>query len=140
MARPASRHPTDLELDILKVLWRDCPRPGGARNVRHVVEALRPARKLAYTSVMTVMNIMVDKNYLRRRKEGPTFVYTPRVTEQATSRRMLRDLVDRAFAGSPLAVVQQLLDVRDLDPNELEQLRTLVNDMAKNSGNNGLQP
>ncbi len=89
---------------------------------------------------MTVMNIMVDKNYLRRRKEGPTFVYTPRVTEQATSRRMLRDLVDRAFAGSPLAVVQQLLDVRDLDPNELEQLRTLVNDMAKNSGNNGLQP
>ena len=54
MARPASQHPTELELEILKVIWRD-----GACTVRNVREALAPTRKLAHTSVITVMNIMV---------------------------------------------------------------------------------
>lgn len=128
MARPASRHPTELELDILKILWRD-----GSANVRHVRQALLPARKLAYTSVMTIMTIMVEKGYLRRRKDGQSFVYQPRISAVATSRRMLRDLVDRAFAGSTLAVVQQLLDVRKLDSEELDALRRLVEEKSKKS-------
>ena len=56
MARPRSRFPTELELDILKTLWRS-----GPATVRQVREALEPQRSLAHTSVMTVMNIMVDK-------------------------------------------------------------------------------
>ena len=56
MARPASRHPTELELEILKVLWREGPLSG-----RQVRDALVPFRDLAYTSVMTVMNIMAGR-------------------------------------------------------------------------------
>ena len=89
MARPASQHPTDFELEILKVLWRDGPKP-----VRHVRDALAAAgRELAYTSVMTVMNIMADKGYVRRNKnprDGGGYVYHPLVKEQATTGRMLR--------------------------------------------------
>lgn len=121
MARPASRHPTELELLILKVIWQQ-----GPSSVRVVRDALAPNRKLAYTSVMTIMNIMVDKGYLSRQKEGPSFVYHPRVTEQTTSRRMLKDLVNRVFDGSASAVVVNLLETADVNEAELLSIRRII--------------
>jgi predicted transcriptional regulator len=121
MTRPASRHPTELELEILKVLWR-----GGEMRVRQVRSALAPRRELAYTSVMTIMNIMVDKGYLRRRRRGIGYAYRPRVTQKATTRRMLRDLMDRAFGGSPAAVMLNLLESAELDEAEIAELRSLL--------------
>ncbi len=128
MARPRSRFPTELELDILKTIWRS-----GPATVRQVRESLEPQRSLAHTSVMTVMNIMVDKGYLRRRKarQGAGYVYQARVTERVTCRRMLRDLVTRAFDGSTLAMVQRLLDVEALDADELSSLRKLIDRKMK---------
>ncbi len=119
MARPSSKHPTELELEILKVLWRDGPSRG--RGVRATL-----TRKLAYTSVMTIMNIMVRKGYLSRRKEGAGYVYQPRVQKQTTTRRMLRDLMDRAFDGSATAVMINLLEEADLDEKELRELKGLL--------------
>ena len=130
MARPASQHPTELELEILKVLWRDGPRP-----VRHVREALAGAgRALAYTSVMTVMNIMADKGYVKRNKnpkDGAGYVYHPLVREHATTGRMLRDLVDRAFDGSAAAAMVNLLQSAEVTDDELKQLRELIQLKAK---------
>ena len=130
MARPASQHPTELELGILKVLWRDGPRP-----VRHVRDALAAGgRDLAYTSVMTVMNIMADKGYLRRDKnpkDGAGYVYHPQVKEQATAGRMLRDIVDRAFDGSAAAAMVNLLQSSDVSDEELRQLRELIRRRGK---------
>ena len=130
MARPASQHPTDFELEILKVLWRDGPNP-----VRHVREALAAAgRDLAYTSVMTVMNIMADKGYVRRNKnprDGGGYVYHPLVKEQATTGRMLRDLVYRAFDGSAAAAMVNLLQSAEVTDEELKQLRELIRRKAK---------
>jgi BlaI family transcriptional regulator, penicillinase repressor len=122
MARPASKFPTELELEILKVLWRD-----GAASVRQVRDALEPFRDLAYTSVMTVMNIMAEKGYVRRCKQGGGYVYRPRIKQASTLRGMLRDLVDRAFDGSAAALMVNLLETGDLDAEELRQLRELVN-------------
>ena len=119
MARRSSRHPTESELEILNILWRRGPLP-----VREVRDALD--RPLAYTSVMTVMNIMVDKGYLARRKDGGSFVYRARIGQKATTRRMLGDLVDRAFDGSPAAVMINLLESADLDQAEIEKLRELL--------------
>jgi len=121
MGRPSSKHPTELELEILKILWR-----GGPLPVREVRDALATVRKLAYTSVMTVMNIMVDKGYLSRKKEGASYVYRPRVTERGTARRMLSDLVDRVFDGSAAAVMVNLLESAELDETELRELRALL--------------
>ena len=130
MARPASQHPTELELGILKVLWRDGPRP-----VRHVRDALAAGgRDLAYTSVMTVMNIMADKGYLRRDKnpkDGGGYVYHPQVKEQATAGRMLRDIVDRAFDGSAAAAMVNLLQSSEVSDEELKQLRELIRRRGK---------
>ena len=126
MARPRSRHPTELELAILKILWRD-----GPCSVRQVREALVEFRDLAHTSVMTILGIMTRKGYARRNKQGSSYVYKAVVTEQQATQGMLRDLVDRVFDGSAVAVMQRLLDTSDLDADEMAQVRQLINRKAK---------
>ena len=121
MARPRSQHPTELELEILKVIWRD-----GPSNVRHVRDELAAWRDLAYTSVMTIMNIMTGKGYLRRVKAGGSFTYHARVTERTTKHKMLKDVVDRAFDGSVSSAVESLLASRSLDAEERQLLRDLI--------------
>ncbi len=121
MTRNSSKHPTELELEILKVLWEHGPMP-----VREVREALEPFRDLAYTSVMTVMNIMTKKGFLKRKKTGNSFTYRAVVNRTATTKRMMNDMVDRLFEGSPALAALQLLETSDLDATELEKLRALV--------------
>lgn len=90
---------------------------------------LAPARQLAYTSVLTVLNIMTRKRYLKRAKPlagGASYVYAPTVSESATTRSMLRDLVDRVFRGSASSLVLNLLSDADLDEDELKQIRQIL--------------
>lgn len=126
MARPSSKHPTELELEILKIIWRDGP--SSVKEVRH---ALVNFRKLATTSVMTIMNIMVDKGYLKRRKEGPAYAYHPRVSEEATHRKILKDLVKRVFDGSTSTAMVHLLQSADLDDAEIRKLRQLLKQKSR---------
>ena len=121
MPRPSSKHPTELELEILKILWDRGPLP-----VREVRDALTDFRDLAITSVTTVMNIMVRKEYLRRKKQGAAYVYYPEVSEAATTGRMLRDVVERAFDGSATAVMLRLLESNDLDETEMARIRAFL--------------
>lgn len=129
MARPASKHPTELELEILKILWRD-----GPTNGRGVRDALAESRDLAYTSVMTIMDIMIKKGFLRRSKDGPTYIYHPRVTQKTTSRRMLGDLVDRVFDGSAEVAMLNLLETSDIDAEEFCKIRDLINRKLRERG------
>jgi predicted transcriptional regulator len=121
MARRASKHPTELELEILKVLWRT-----DSATVRDVREALSDFRELAHTSVMTVMGIMVDKGYLVRKRQGKSYVYAAAVSEKQTTDGMLGDLVDRVFEGSAMSAVLNLLETRDIDRAELDELQELI--------------
>ena len=130
MARPASEHPTELELEILKVLWQQAP-----RTVEHVRAALGAAgRALSHSSVITVMNIMVRKRYLSRTKAGRAFEYEPCVRETDVSRGLLNDLLQRVFDGSAKAVVLELLQTADVDRDELVEIRHLINRAAKEGG------
>jgi|SRR6267142_209458 len=122
MARPSSPHPTALELEILKILWRD-----GRSPVRHVRQSLaKTGRELAHTSVTTIMTIMTRKGYLKRITQDSAHLYTPLLKEQSTLRRMLNDLVDRAFGGAASAVALHLLKTSDLTRDDLKELRELV--------------
>ncbi len=126
MARPTSKHPTELEFEILKVLWRTRPLTG-----RQVRDALAEFRDLAYTSVMTILGIMVDKGYVRRKKQGGGYVYSTRIKQETTTRRMLFDLVERAYDGSVTSAVVNLLKTSDIQPEELKQLRELIRQKTK---------
>lgn len=125
MARPASHHPTELELEILKVIWPD--HPATVRQVRDRL-AEQAGRDLAYTSVMTTLGVMFNKGYLKRKMVNGSFLYEPKVAREKTLGKMLGDLVDRAFGGSPSAAVLNLLKTSDVDAEELRRIRELLDE------------
>ncbi len=127
MARPASEHPTELELSILKVLWQEAP-----KTVDDVREALAAAgRELTHSTVITIMNIMVRKGYLQRAKKGRAFEFTPVLKEDSVGQSMVQDLLSRVFDGSAHSLVLQLLETSDVDSAELQAIRRLINRKAK---------
>src|SRR5205823_3099150 len=126
MARRGSKHPTDLELEILKVLWTS-----GPCSVKQIREGLAASRGLAYTTVATMLTIMANKGFVRKRRSGTGSAYEALVPRHKASGGMLQDLIDRVYDGSTLAVVQSLLDTADIDADELAEIRRLVNRKAK---------
>lgn len=127
MARPASEHPTELELSILKVLWQEAP-----KTVDDVREALAVAgRALTHSTVITIMNIMVRKGYLQRAKKGRAFEFTPVLQEDSVGQSMVQDLLSRVFDGSAHSLVLQLLETADVDSTELRAIRQLINRKVK---------
>jgi predicted transcriptional regulator len=122
MPRRASGHPTELELEILKVLWQQAPRP-----VREIRQALaEQGRDLAHTTVITTLNVMVRKKYLQRTMQGNACLFEPRLSRDQVSTRMLGDLVDRVFDGSAAAVMLRLFDCADVRPEDLKELRQII--------------
>jgi BlaI family transcriptional regulator, penicillinase repressor len=127
MPRSGSDYPTELELEILKVLWDEAPLL--VRDVRaRLADAGRP---LTHSSVITVLNIMVRKGYLRRRRQANAFLFSPKVDKDSVSGGILGDLAARLFDGSPGAMALNLLETADLDADELRELRDLIRRKAK---------
>ena len=128
MARSESEHPTELELEILKVLWDETPLP--VREVRARLDQ-SAGRLLAHSTVVTMLNIMHRKGFVRRRKEGRAFFFSPKDQRKNVVGRMMGDLVSKAFDGSATALVLNLIETNDLDAEELGELRKLINRKAK---------
>jgi len=122
MPRQVSRYPTELELQILKILWRASPLL--AREVQS--KLTEDGRTLAKTSVITTLNTMFQKKYLTRKKQGNTYLFSPRITEEQVAGRVLDDVVDRVFDGSTAAVMLSLFDARQINRDELQELRSLI--------------
>jgi BlaI family penicillinase repressor len=121
MPRPRSEHPTPGELEVLQIIWRQ-----GPCTVRQVLEELSRTRPRAYTSVMSLLNVMTDKKLLRRKPHGRAFLYSARVEEQPTLREMVGDLVERAFGGSAELLVAHALEQTDLSPQQLDEIRRMI--------------
>ena len=119
MPRPESDHPTELELEILKVLWKESPLPVREVRARLKADADRP---LAHSSVITMLNIMHRKGFLRRRKDGKAFLFSPKVGKDRVTGKMMGDWLSRVFNGSPPAMVLNLIETADLDADELAEL------------------
>ncbi|WP_417379945.1 BlaI/MecI/CopY family transcriptional regulator [Gimesia sp.] len=128
MARPGSEHPTELELEILKILWDEAPLP--VRDVRARLEA-QAARPLAHSSVITTLNIMFHKGFVKRKKDGKSFLFSPRLQKKTVTGGIIGDLLSRVFDGSSSALVMNLIETADLDSDELTALRKLIAQKAK---------
>ena len=129
MARPHSPHPTELELQILKILWAQAPRT--AREIRDTLAEL--GRVLAHTSVLTTLSTMLEKRQLKRLppEQGKAFRFAPRIRQRDVSRRMLGDLLHRVFDGSAEAVMLKLSDVSHLNKDEVSNLRRLFDEKLR---------
>jgi predicted transcriptional regulator len=122
MARPKISAPlTPLELELMTVLWKT-----GAANVQTVQEGLPPQRNLTYSSVQTMLNLLVKKGKATRELQGRAFLYRPNMDRSSVVRLALKDIVDRLFGGSAENLVVGLLETSQLDPGRLAELqRTL---------------
>lgn len=128
MARRGSEHPTELELEILKVLWDESPL--AVRDVRARLEE-RAERPLAHSSVITMLNIMVKKGFLKRKKEGKAFLFAPKAKKESVTGGMMSDLLSRVFENSPSAMVLNLIETAGLDADELAEIKRLISKRAK---------
>lgn len=118
---PAKRRPTDAELAILGVLWGR-----GDATVREVHGELEPTQGVGYTTVLKLMQIMLDKGLLKRDTSVRPQVYRPARPKKQMQGLLLRDLWDRAFAGSPGNLVLQALSTRKPSPEELAEIRAML--------------
>lgn len=123
MARRAQETPTEVELEILKVLWERGPCTG-----RDVLEVLNQERKRAYTSIMSILNIMTDKGQVTRKPHGRAFIYTAKRPREKTLGSMVHSLLGRAFEGSASLLVSQVLDQSKPTPEELDKIRQAIED------------
>jgi BlaI family transcriptional regulator, penicillinase repressor len=121
VARKASPALTDVEAQVMAVLWRL-----NTASVGEVVTALNERRAVTYSTVQTILRILETKGYVTHDKVARAFVYRAVIDERQARRRALRHLVSRLFEGSPSLLVLNVLEDEDIDPAEREQLRKLI--------------
>lgn len=121
--------PTNAELEILGILWEQ-----GPLTVKQVHETIRPTRDVGYTTVLKLMQVMAEKGLLERDESERSHVYAPLVPEKNVKRRLVTDLMDRAFAGSAASMVQQLLSAKRATPDELAEIRAILDAHQKRGG------
>ena len=119
--RPPSKTLTDQELEIMKIVWER-----QTATVRDVYEALLERRKVAYTTVMTMMKILEHKGYLNRKQVDRAYVYRPAQPKNRVIRAMVRDFVNRVFNGSAEPLLVHLIEDRHLTADEIEEIRRLI--------------
>ena len=126
MNRTPAPRPTDAELAILRILW-----DRGPSTVRQVHEILGRERQAAYTTALKLLQIMTEKGLVERDERDRTHIYRARLSEETTQRQLVRDLVDRAFAGSSSKLVLQALASKRASAEELRDIRKAI-DGARN--------
>lgn len=119
MAKPRLPRPTDGELAILRVLWSD-----GPSTVRQIHDKLDG--DTGYTTVLKLLQIMTEKRLVTRDESERTHVYSAAFSEEETQQELVKNLLDRAFGGSAKKLVLQALSTKRASPNELKEIRMLL--------------
>jgi BlaI family penicillinase repressor len=112
---------TPQELALMKIVWRR-----GAVTVRDVYEDLRASRRVAYTTVMTMMNVLLAKGYVTRSRQNRAFTYRPAQPQRAVVTSMVQEFVNRVFDGAARPLLLHLARDRRLTARERQKLRRLI--------------
>jgi len=116
---------TEAELRLMRLLWQR-----GESAVADLVQALPEDTPLAYTSVLTTIRILEQKRYVRHRKEGRAFLYSPCVAEHEARQSEIRHVLQRFFGNSRERLVLSLLGDADVTPEELERMKKVIAEAA----------
>jgi BlaI family penicillinase repressor len=112
---------TDQELEIMKIVWEL-----EKAAVRDVYEELLKRRRIAYTTVMTMMKILEGKGYLKKKQEDRAYIYRPAEPKDNVIRGMVRDFINRVFNGSAEPLLVHLVEDERLSRKELEEIARMV--------------
>lgn len=121
MARPKQPHPTPGELEVLRILWEH-----GPQTVREVLD--RVSGNKAYTSVMSLLNVMTEKKLVTRKPDGRAFRYTAKIQPEKTEGKILGTVLKQVFDGSSSALFARLLEQSKPSAEELEEIRELIDE------------
>ncbi|HEV7689303.1 MAG TPA: BlaI/MecI/CopY family transcriptional regulator [Hyphomonadaceae bacterium] len=129
MPKPKSDVLTEAEQRVMHVLWGK-----GEASVREVTDALDKTYPVAYNTVLTILRILTDKNYVSPRQDGRAFIYTPSVSRADAQTRALKKMMSTFFQGSPTELAQHLIRTENLSADELQSLKDELDSMSEDGG------
>jgi BlaI family penicillinase repressor len=136
MARPASQQPTDGEMEILKVLWAI-----GPAELGRIRAQLRKQRPVATTTIATMLKVMLGKKLVKRSDGERGYVWSARASRTRTASDLVRKVLDHVFDGSAGRLVAHLLEEKELDRHDRDEIRKLLEAFdAREVGNQGETP
>jgi len=118
--------PSDLETQVLSVLWKH-----GPSTVRQVFSQLPDGKERAYTTVLTVLQGMERKKLVSRTRDGAAHIYRAEIDRDEVGQPVVKTLLQNVFAGDPARVVQALVDSADVTAEDLKQIRRVINQAAR---------
>jgi predicted transcriptional regulator len=127
--------PSELELQVLGVLW-----DRGPSSVRTVLEAMPDGKDRAYTTILSVMQVLEKKGLVGHTQQGPAHIYHPKVRRDQVLGPMMKVLLRNVFGGSPARALQCLLDEAGLGAGELEEIRRVIREAERKAGSSGGEP
>jgi predicted transcriptional regulator len=130
--KQSPQKPTDAELSLLAVLWQR-----GPSTVREIHDALSDQKETGYTTTLKILQKMTEKGLVRRDESQRSHVYHPAVAAEHTQRQLLRDLLRRAFGGSPANLVLQALSSEKASPEDLAEIRKLLDELEGKNARKG---
>jgi BlaI family penicillinase repressor len=130
MPKPKSDVLTEAEQRVMRVLWER-----GEASVREVTDALEHTYPVAYNTVLTLLRILTEKDYVVPRQDGRAFIYKPLVSRAEARSRALRKMVSTFFEGSPTALAQHLIRSESLSTDELQALKDELDTITPEDGN-----
>ena len=118
--------PTDLELEILKLIWRR-----GSATVREVYLDFQKERKIAYTTVLTMMGVLERKGLLKKKRGERAYVYFPVQPQARVMDGIVKEFVNRVFNGSPKPLLVHLVEDEEIDAKDLSEIENILRERRK---------
>lgn len=114
----------ETEMEVLNHVWEL-----GEATVKEVRKRILKDRDVAYTTIMTVMQNLTDKGYLKYYKDGVTYVYSPAMEPESVRSNLIKDLITKVFKGSPKELVQTLVNSENLSEKDLTEIKSMIDQM-----------
>ena len=128
MSLKSKYNPTESELEILQLLWKN-----GPSTVRFINEKQKEEKEVGYTTTLKIMQIMAEKGMLAVNKESRQHIYTPTVDEEETKSKLLDGFLKKTFSGSAMKMVMQALGNHKPSKEELDEIKNLIKEIENKS-------
>jgi predicted transcriptional regulator len=117
---------TQVEHELMEIIWQL-----GEGTVNDVLAKLPKERKLAYTSVSTILRILQQKQVITAKKAGKKHIYVPLLSKKVFAKQSVAKVLDKVFAGCGSELVAYLLDAKKLSPAELDKIQNLLDEKRR---------
>lgn len=124
MSKKTLPKPTEAELQLLHVLWNR-----GPSTVREIHESGSEEKETGYTTTLKILQKMAEKGLVVRDETERSHVYSAAIKAEQTQRQLVRDLLQKAFGGSPGRLVMQALSEKKASKDEIAEIRRLLDEM-----------